>query len=163
MIRRSVLRTIRPPNIGNHPFTLVLAVIVLAGAASCSSCSTSEQAPLPVEVRPHVETPAPQPTPEELKQKRLAQEWTQAREAWAKKLELSLRDEGFDISVSVDETLGQSKFELRGDMFTDTTTRTQTLQDVRAIPNICALFREVRISTGLFSGSDYSLHCAGRK
>ena len=80
----------------------------------------------------------------------------QVREDWVNRLDAKLNDSGFYVTAT---TLGD-KLILTGDIFADTATRVQILETVRGIPDICAVgFRVVSIGSGVFSSSDYSLHC----
>jgi hypothetical protein len=93
-------------------------------------------------------------------QQREQEQFAKMRELIAAKLHQTLNDAGYDIVVGA---VGPTLL-LHGDVYTDTTTRADSLQMLRSIANdrLCPWgFRTVAIGTGLFSiDHTYSLHCS---
>jgi hypothetical protein len=99
-------------------------------------------------------------TRQQVEQERVAK----MRELIAANLRQTLNDAGYDITVGEVPVgkLGPTLI-LHGDIYKDTTIRMESLQMLRSIANdrLCPWgFRQVNIGSGLFSNSDYSLHCA---
>jgi hypothetical protein len=121
------------------------------------------QNPAPVQQRAEAQQSAAQSvqTPQQIEQERFAKK----RELIAANLRETLNDAGYDITVGEVPVgkLGPTLI-LHGDIYKDTTIRMESLQMLRSIANdrLCPWgFRQVNIGSGLFSNSDYSLHCPG--
>lgn len=154
-----------PSNIGIHHCFLVLALVVLGTATLVAIVHERTKQPRQpdsaVHVQQQVGTPAPKPAVQEQRQNPLES----MRESIAVQLQRTLSDGGYDITVGVSE-ISPPTLLLHGEIFKDTDTRVESLQMLRSIANdrLCPWgFRKVNIGAGLFSGSDYSLHCAGQE
>lgn len=118
------------------------------------------QNPITVQQRAEAQqSPQSAQTSQQVEQERVAK----MRELIAANLRQTLNDAGYDITVGEVPVgkLGPTLI-LHGDIYKDTTIRMESLQMLRSIANdrLCPWgFRQVNIGSGMFSNSDYSLHC----
>jgi hypothetical protein len=147
-------------NFGIHGLAWTVAILV-AGLVPFVHKRPEQHSAAVAQRQQHVEAPARKPTLQQPDHDPMQS----LRETIALELQQTLGDGGYDITVGV-RGFGPPTLLLHGDIYKDVAVRVDTLQTLRSIANdrLCPWgFRQVNIGASLFSGTDFSLHCAGQE